>query len=710
MSSSSSSSSFAGAGLAHRRGQVLVILLLSMAVLVGLVLFVFNLGDQVNRRLELQNAADSAAISGASWLARCMNTIAMNNLAQARMIALVPILDALPLAVEMTLKDVESWEQMLDGLARQINSSSLPSNKKERAILSQAIANMITVYDRGSGSATMSKTDLLKDANSALTDGFEMEDITHWPDGELWQAAIALGEISQATAESAGELAQQNAVRFARASGADAAFLLPALPALPYQEGDFESFAPVMIGRLQLDCDTDELPLPQTAEFESPVSNWTSRYQFDFDRYNADPIGGAIPYESSDQVGPQFAPYRLGPFFKLFGWRDEVYDFENAVRTPTNPGIDGGMTGITGSNRQGGWFPSFWDPEPEVVGYHSYGPFGWALSRVARLTELWDTHFRRHLREIAVIKLGYMFEGGPVKSMHYPEWITDYARALQIGNSQPGRIKETRMYRIRIISSVERDSPDWLGETTVKDPQGNDVTTPTYISTHLDPEIRWWRYWKDPAEFGGTRLGTLGIWEKQYQSTVSGRLPQIGLGDGIHTLHNLDFWIFIGVDVGEDVEVSDPSKGRGPGDGPRPILLDTVDGDYEPDEAGRSDGDIGARRAFFTYLGVAGKGNKARAWPTRFASASPHDQMVALAQARLFNNESWDLWTQTWQAKLVPVTRFGPAEDGLSWKSAMNEALGSAIRPIDERGVDLGPFAEYFSAISDEMAEMYFNH
>ncbi len=706
MTGISSSSSYAGGGLAHRRGQVLVIMLLSMAVLVGLVLFVFNLGDQVNRRLELQNAADSAAISGASWLARCMNTIAMNNLAQARMIALVPILDALPLAVEMTLKDVESWEQMLVGLARQINSSSLPRNSKERAMLWQAIANMISVYDGGSGSATMSKTDLLKDANSALTDGFYMEDITHWPGGSLWQAAIALGEISQATAESAGELAQQNAVRFARESGADAAFLLPASPALPYQEGTFDSFEPVMIGRLQLDCDTDELPLPQTAEFESPDSKGYVKGQ-----YLYDPTGGAIPYESADQDGPEFKPYRLGPFFKIFGWRKKVYEGGRYISTA--PGIDSGMTGISRGYRQGGvvFRSGYFEPSPELIGYHSYGPYSWALTKIGLLEQLWDTHFRRYLRDIAKIKLRYMFEGGPFKSVNFPEWITDYARALQIGTSEPGRIKETRMYRIRIISSVQRGLPDWLGETTVKDSQGNDVTTPTFISTHLDPEIRWWKSWRDPAGFGGTRVGALPIWKKQYQGTVSGRLPQIGLFDnGPHTLYHLDWWIFIGVDVGEDVVVSDPSKGRGSGDGPRPILLDTADGDYEPNEAGRSDGDIGARRAFFTYLGVAGKGNKARAWPTRFAPANPHDQMVAVAQARVFNNESWDLWTQTWQAKLVPVTRFGPAEDGLSWKSAMSEALGSAIYPIDERGVDLGPFAEYFSAISDEMAEMYFNH
>ena len=51
-----------------RAGQVLVITLLAIAVLAGLVFYVLNVGEQLNRRINLQNAADSAAISGAGWM------------------------------------------------------------------------------------------------------------------------------------------------------------------------------------------------------------------------------------------------------------------------------------------------------------------------------------------------------------------------------------------------------------------------------------------------------------------------------------------------------------------------------------------------------------------------------------------------------------------------------------------------------------------
>ena len=674
-----------------------------MAVLVGLVLFVFNIGDQVNRRLELQNAADSAAISGAGWMARAMNTIAMNNVAQSRMIALVPILDALPLAIEMTLEDVLAWEKMLDPLARQIQNSPRILNLQERAMLTEAIANMKTVYDGGAGLANVSKTDLLNDAHSALTDEF-MKGITHWPDGELWQAAIALGDISLAAAESAAELAQQNAASFAVASGAESAFLLPASSSFPYMEGDFDSFEPVMIGRVTTDTDEQKPPLllPETARIESTVSNWKLEDQlFCNDEYTKKfkYIGGDIPEQDDDEV----APHRLGPFFKLFGWRKGIYDYTDAVRETSVPVIDSSGHIVGGEQNA-----VVWNPLPKLTGRYSFGPYSWALRKMGwELQELLNTDFRGYLRGIADIKLGYMFDGGPLESVHFPEWITDYDEAKRIAYNESARVKRARAIHISIVSSVERGSANWLGETTITDPAtGLDVTVRTW---RFDDStgLRCWHHWEDPAGSGWARLGTLPIWVKEKEDTgFRDKDLGIGLVEPGPTYHPA--WrIFIGADVGEDVEVSDPSKGRGPGDGPRPILLDTSDGDYETDATGRSNADEGVRRELFTYLGVAGKANKTRAAvkPAPFDPASPHEKMVAVAQASVFNDQSWDLWTQTWQARLVPVTKFGPAGYGNTWKSAMSDALAGG-----RASIDLGPFAEFFTAISDEMADMYFNH
>ncbi len=102
-----------------RSGQVLILALLGMTVLVALIFYVYNVGDQVNRRTTLQNVADATAISGAGWIARSMNVMAMNNCEQSRLATLVPIMDALPLACEMSGNELTEWEKALaDQLAR----------------------------------------------------------------------------------------------------------------------------------------------------------------------------------------------------------------------------------------------------------------------------------------------------------------------------------------------------------------------------------------------------------------------------------------------------------------------------------------------------------------------------------------------------------------------------------------------------------------
>ena len=79
-------------------GQVLVVALIALTLLASLVFYVINVSDQMHRRVEMQSAADATVISGAAWMARSMNVVAMNNVAITRMLALVPTLDAFPLS------------------------------------------------------------------------------------------------------------------------------------------------------------------------------------------------------------------------------------------------------------------------------------------------------------------------------------------------------------------------------------------------------------------------------------------------------------------------------------------------------------------------------------------------------------------------------------------------------------------------------------
>lgn len=64
-----------------QRGQIVPLFMFGVLGLVLLVVFLLNTGAQLDTRMKVQNAADAAAITQAAWTARTMNLISMNNVA-----------------------------------------------------------------------------------------------------------------------------------------------------------------------------------------------------------------------------------------------------------------------------------------------------------------------------------------------------------------------------------------------------------------------------------------------------------------------------------------------------------------------------------------------------------------------------------------------------------------------------------------------------
>jgi hypothetical protein len=71
------------------RGQISVLVVLAIAPFVLLVAFVFNSGVQTSRKIEMQGAADAAAVASAVTVARGMNFIVLNNNAMAEVLSLM---------------------------------------------------------------------------------------------------------------------------------------------------------------------------------------------------------------------------------------------------------------------------------------------------------------------------------------------------------------------------------------------------------------------------------------------------------------------------------------------------------------------------------------------------------------------------------------------------------------------------------------------
>src|SRR5690554_1398301 len=83
---------------ARRGGVVIVMTLIAIVLLAGMLFYVMNMGRATTARVTTQHSADAAAAAASGWVARSMNTVAMNNVEIARYIALINVLDSLPLA------------------------------------------------------------------------------------------------------------------------------------------------------------------------------------------------------------------------------------------------------------------------------------------------------------------------------------------------------------------------------------------------------------------------------------------------------------------------------------------------------------------------------------------------------------------------------------------------------------------------------------
>ena len=64
-----------------QRGQLMILAMFGMVPLVLLIGFIFNTGEQVSSKIRVQNAADAAAMTQATWAARSMNVMSINNTA-----------------------------------------------------------------------------------------------------------------------------------------------------------------------------------------------------------------------------------------------------------------------------------------------------------------------------------------------------------------------------------------------------------------------------------------------------------------------------------------------------------------------------------------------------------------------------------------------------------------------------------------------------
>jgi hypothetical protein len=756
-----------------RDGQVLAMVILCIPVLVGMIFYVYNTGDQINRRLVLQNAADSAGISGGTWMARSMNVVAMNNVAQVRLIALLLTMDSLPLAAEMTVAEETPPKVRLTDALEKWKNVGPPFTPYEREnFFRQGLAELYRQMSEGEAGQDGAnhydkrQLELVKKIDAAFDapeerkgeGGYDVKDSTQWDRGAIWQAVLALDEFSQVTAETAGFFAQQNAVAHGKQNDTEAAFLVPLLPKFPGYRGTWNDFEPVFLDRIQI---VNDARTGREIHRIAP-SNLVSRLKVSTDVARdvrlIDVHGGAIP---------DFAfPQRIGPFARVYLWRDYGY---NDNKKP------------------------WWDPTRQVwaMGYWTYGPMENALRIVldqfggaGHFGSADTSRFEFHLRTVAKLKLAYLFGLPAPKTVQYADqWITDYNEAKAYAEAHakdsPSPIMTTRYYQVGVVSTVKwDDEAHWMKTYELQQPTdtkvGEPVFTPRRWHSHQlrcpPPEAVWhdlgnprvqplyewrgdqpltprgsgWAPTIESARPGGWQRLTDYVWiqkaEHQVKEHQDLNLPPRYLlkRDGSHDLkvpdgpdaetnwtpilypiYTVAWRVFGGIELREEVEVTNPAEGSTIATLPAPILLDTQGESFlrislppeDPKvfpvrittEQGSAVRDVhGVQVKPFMYLGAARRPIEAEVWPRGFYPGNPSNAMVAVAQVKVFNNRSWDLWTQDWHAQLMPV------EGWSDWVNRIKPADANAAAGIAPEAVE--ETQRYMSAFTDRLMQRYMRH
>jgi|GEM_PF-1179405 len=722
--------------------------LLGMTLLVALILYVYNVGDQVNDRLTMQNAADSAAVSGAGWIARSMNTTAMNNVACSRILGILPVLDAFPLASKISIHEVDTiadgLDAQTDALQALLNAKNIDELNPEKSVNEPALVSSLPGM-RELSDRLRAQGDIIRPFEKAINGGsFKMEEATYWrvpgangspPHGTIWKAARALEEYSQATLDSAGILAQFNAGRFGKENEAQTAILIPVIPEIPNLRGAYDDFQPTIEGHVKVWGDgggsygqmkrsgKDGGGIPDFAYFHR-MGPWARMYPWRHTSTRRVATGTRlvnaremIPGTGKTKrvwVGP--SPMRRAVYAR--GGKSALPGVGSSARRGGKSGSgrhDGGWKTVT----TGGQYRTVQKPvttyKTVTDGYTTYGPFYWAMQRVRNYSSRYlpDTKFGTYTDRIANIKLGYMFPGrGPkaLKTIHYANWVIDYAKALELAEIPETRVTETILYYFDIASSEPESSSNFLKDGTFRTNGGLALmqrapgwhNPATFDGHRPDAKLVCNYIWKSTDEYETTEDPEIGI---EYQGGPVD--PDTGMPTNpvFQKVYVIEYAMFGAIDIGGDIQVANPFNWSDSefDDLPAPFLINTEDfPDYDNQNP---DVDLGVRRSNFAFLALAKRPNDTPFWAQRFRGANPTGATTTLAQAKVFNNTSWGLWTQEWQVQLTRVNLWSDwidrIEADLSRTSLTHGAVGAG---------DLRQILHYLRALPPEMAEKFIGH
>ncbi len=686
-----------GADALRPRGMVLWLTLVAMLFFAAMAMYVMNLGRHGERQQMTQDGADAAAIGAAGEVARTFNLVAANNLEMTRLIVAAQILDAMPQASAYTLADQQAMLASLQALA--------PPNTVPPGGTGETVSDMCndTISDLGKQvEALMPVVNNFYNNYDTCTPGqlqnlaFGGNDIREstWyqtPSGQrgtLWKAVEALDKVSQAAIDKMPLTAQLGATASAGKN-------------LPENSRNLVGAVPV---RISVPCQRGTFD-----DFYRPI------------------IKGEIPAAS----GGADATLHRGPYDTVFGWISEIRDPGTWVPGGTPP--PAGPAAPSDGSPFGGNVPSSppsgtWIPGP-ITGYRAQGVFNhetWFFRQQvggpawpgSGFGNQWgalqgnigvNTHLTQRAGQIAIRKLMMAQNGAspwdtaygdllgqrantPVPVLHVPNWIFPLDTARQVAKAAKGNpaapINQNEAYAtwIRIEDPSRIPNAKW---ERVQIPQSRRFFRPPQgqppVDMFLDaPETAYRIKLADGVYVIFTPVPIIDPKTGQVTGTTPAN-PVVYLWAGINapTLELRESPDNApSPDPTKWAVINNPNNWAANADMPAPT-------DFLPQYASPPASVVPGQ---WCVLGFATTPDTAPAWSAKFKSLNyPHH--VGLAQARVFNNHSWDLWTPMWHAQLTPISQYD------TWLSTLQGSANQAGNGDGINTAELPGFISHLTAI-----------
>ena len=663
--------------------------------LASLIFFVFNTGDQVNQSVMAQNAADSAALAGANWLAHGYNLLSANNVAASKIIAMIAMLEALPPAVRLALPNARDILPVIEHYPDRLPGRS-QSGLHPDAILARALAGPVRPGDCDSLSDADCES-LLDECRQCITKLEQIQAVidrldeqyrdrggfpaalTAFDTGELWQVLRALQNFSNTIVAITPGMAQHRAISVGRGNWATAAVMLPIMPDFAVRSGEWgDYYDPVMSG-LPANWDVAQAEVVKGG-FHTRLLQRVGGYWPPYERRDAIEVPGRVGRETEElgeepdeRRGDPAAPRRWIPS-SIMNWIDAQMTREQILAAAHGP------------------FRTYRD---DVV----YGT--WPEMRLSGFPIIFERTCRAVMNAVW---------NNVVTHLRVPRWAVSWNDATRLQDSGVDCAMSAWLGTRRNAHEMFAPGPDgapptsgpWRIDPWPAPPKNEEIVRGWRDHTRAARELEWVWYGQvrvrtfDPGKFGASPV----------DFPPDGYEPPNG-GQPYWLFWRWRKWLFLGAMFDTD-SFEMPNLQRLVGD----------KRSYFPYHLAPR-GEFANRHEYgrFDVLAFACRPGWARMWGKALQNPSPFTFVdhgaarpvnLAYAQARVFNPTAWDLWTQDWRVKLVPASALAaPANQPGGVAAGLDAYAAFASDLTDEM---LQPVHEFYVRLPADMAQEAGNH